>query len=68
MDKLYAEIEREMAQKGNNVWGLHSGVTRYTTHELSAPKRENGRIESGLIGGAYKMNQKSLSFADTLVM
>lgn len=68
MDKLYAEIEREMAQKGNNVWGLHSGVTRFTTHELSAPKRENGRIESGLIGGAYKMNQKSLSFADTLVM
>jgi hypothetical protein len=68
MDKLYAQIEREMAQKGNNVWGLHSGVTRFTTYDLSAPKRENGNIESGLIGGAYKMNQKSLSFADTLVM
>jgi hypothetical protein len=68
MDKLYAQIEREMADKGNNVWGLHSGVTRFTTYDLSAPKRENGKIESGLIGGAYKMNQKSLSFADTLVM
>ncbi len=68
MDKLYAQIEREMAQKGNNVWGLHSGVTRYTTYDLSTPKRENGKIESGLIGGGYKMNQKSLSFAETLVM
>lgn len=68
MDKLYAQIEREMAQKGNNVWGLHSGVTRFTTYDLSAPKRENGKIESGLIGGAYRMNQKSMSFADTLVM
>ncbi len=68
MDKLYAQIEREMADKGNNVWGLHSGVTRFTTYDLSAPKRENGKIESGLIGGAYKMNQKSMSFADTLVL
>jgi hypothetical protein len=68
MDKLYAQIEREMADKGNNVWGLHSGVTRFTTYDLSAPKRENGKIESGLIGGAYKMNQQSMSFADTLVM
>jgi hypothetical protein len=50
MEKLYAQIEREMAQKGQNLWGLHSGVTRYTTHEISAPKRENGRIESGLVG------------------
>lgn len=68
MEKLYAQIEREMAQKGQNVWGLHSGVTRYTTHEISAPKRENGRIESGLVGTAYKLNQLSLEFATSLVM
>lgn len=68
MEKLYAQIEREMAQKGQNVWGLHSGVTRYTTHEISAPKRENGRIESGLVGTAYKINQTSLGFATSLVM
>lgn len=67
MDKLYAQIEREMTDKGNNVWGLHSGVTRFTTYDLSAPTRENGRIESGLVGGAYKMNQKSLTFAESLV-
>lgn len=63
MDKLYSHIEREMADKGQNVWGLHSGVTSYTTHEMSVPKRDNARIESVLIGGAYKMNQASLKFA-----
>jgi hypothetical protein len=63
MDKLYAHIEKEMAQKGQNVWGLHSGVTSFTTHEMSTPKRDNGRIESTLIGNAYNMNQKSLNFA-----
>jgi hypothetical protein len=68
MEKLYAQIEREMAQKGQNVWGLHSGVTRYTTYDLSAPKRDNGKIESGLVGTAYKINQTSLEFATSLVM
>ena len=63
MDKLYAHIEKEMAQKGQNVWGLHSGITSFTTHEMSSPKRDNGRIESTLIGNAYNMNQKSLNFA-----
>ena len=63
MDKLYAHIEKEIAQKGQNVWGLHSGVTSFTTHEMSTPKRDNGRIESTLIGNAYNMNQKSLKFA-----
>lgn len=63
MDKLYANIEREMLDKGQNMWGLHSGVTRFTTHEMSAPKRDNGQIENALLGGAYKMNQTSLEFA-----
>lgn len=63
MDNLYDHITKEMNDKGNNVWGLHSGVTSFTTHEMSAPNRTNGRIESVLIGGAYKMNQASLKFA-----
>jgi len=63
MDKLYNHIDREMADKGDNVWGLHSGVTSFTTHEMSIPKRDNARMESVLIGGGYKMNQASLKFA-----
>jgi len=67
MNKLYEEIRVEMAQKGKNAWGLHSGVTRFTTHVKSAPKRDNGRIESMMVGANYKTNIKSLDFVSELV-
>lgn len=63
MDALYNAIEREMNSKGNTLWGLHSGITYYTTHELSAPKRDNGKLEVLLQGNGYNMNQASLEFA-----
>jgi hypothetical protein len=63
MNDLYACIESEMAEKGKNLWGLHSGVTYFTTHKNSAPKRENGRTESLMLGGGYNMNIKSFNFA-----
>ena len=63
MDKVYIHIQREMESKGQNVWGLHSGITSYTTHEMKHPNRENGVMESVLNGSAYKMNQASLKFA-----
>jgi hypothetical protein len=62
MEDLYNNIEHEMNEKGNNLWGLHSGVTRWTTHSKPGPKRTNGHIESMLIGAGYKKNQDSLSF------
>lgn len=62
MDAMYRNIEIEMNGKGTNLWGLFSGVTRWTTHEKSAPRRENGRLESGMIGTNYKTNQKALEF------
>jgi hypothetical protein len=68
MDSLYANIETEMNGKGLNLWGLHSGVTRWTTHDKSAPVRENGRIESIMMGTNYKVNQKSLEFATGLLV
>ena len=68
METLYDMIRVEVAQKGKNVWGLHSGVTRWTTHEKSAPRRENGRIESAMLSTNYKTNQKSLDFARELAL
>lgn len=62
MDKLYAHIDKEIADKGQNMWGLHSGVTSFTTHDASAPKRDNGRLESLLMGKNYGLNQKSLNY------
>ena len=63
MNELYLAIETEMNQKGDNVWGLHSGVTRWTTHTKMAPNREHGRFESSATSTNYKTNQKSLAFA-----
>jgi hypothetical protein len=68
MDKLYNHIDREIADKGENVWGLMSGITSYTTHEISVPNRDNSRIESILNGSAYKMNQLALGFSSALVL
>ena len=68
MESLYEMIRVEMAQKGQNVWGLHSGVTRWTTHEKSAPRRENGRIESSMIGTNYRTNQQSFEYASQLAL
>lgn len=68
MEKLYNSIEREMNSKGDTLWGLHSGVTHFTTHEMSAPNRDNGKIETLLQGNAYNMNQASLNFASELIM
>jgi hypothetical protein len=63
MDDLYNHIDKEMTQKGENLWGLHSGVTSWTTHSKPGPKRTNGHIESMLVGAGYKKNQESLTFA-----
>lgn len=64
MDALYKHIEKETKSKGWTLWGLHSGVTSYTTHEVKGPKRTegNGREESLLIGSSYKMNMQSFNF------
>ena len=62
MDALYNDIETEINQVGLNKWALLGGITRYTTHTISSPKRDNGGIESSLVGTGYKMNQKALEF------
>lgn len=67
MASLYDNIEHELNEKGLNLWGLHSGITRFTTHDMSVGNYENAKVGSILIGGAYKMNQKSLQFATNKV-
>lgn len=63
MDCLYDNIEHQINEKGNNLWALHSGVTRWTTFDKKGPKRENGQVESQLVGVAYKKNQLSFNYA-----
>ena len=35
LSKFYVDLNGELQQKGDNLWGLFSGVTKYTTHSLS---------------------------------
>jgi hypothetical protein len=35
MSRFYIDLNGELQQKGDNIWGLFSGVTKYTTHSLS---------------------------------
>jgi hypothetical protein len=63
METLYSHITKETNQKGMNLFGLFSGVTSWTTHEKSAPRRENGREESMMTGTNYRTNEQGLEFA-----
>lgn len=42
------DMDMELKQKGDNVWGLFSGVTRYTTH--SATKDEDRNQQNKMFG------------------
>jgi hypothetical protein len=35
MSRFYVDLDGEMKEKGNNLWGVFSGVTKFTTHSLS---------------------------------
>jgi hypothetical protein len=67
LDAISTDIETEFNQVGLNAWALLGGITRYTTHTQSVPKRENSRNESLMSGGGYKLNQKALEFVTELV-
>jgi hypothetical protein len=67
LDAINTDIETEFNQVGLNAWALLGGITRYTTHTQSVPKRDNARNESLISGGGYKMNQKALEFCTELV-
>ena len=46
LSRMYIDMNGELQQKGENVWGLFSGVTKYTTHSLS----KNDNTENKMFG------------------
>lgn len=36
LSTFYVDLDGELRGKGDNLWGLFSGVTKYTTHSLSS--------------------------------
>jgi phage/plasmid-like protein (TIGR03299 family) len=35
LNRFYIDLNGELQEKGDNLWGLFSGVTKYTTHSIS---------------------------------
>lgn len=62
LKEMRTSIDRELAEKGANLWGLFNGVTYYTNHFKSHPQRENGLLESVLIGSGNSMNNTAYEF------
>lgn len=46
LSRLYIDMNGELQEKGDNLWGLFSGVTKYTTHSLS----KNDNTENKMFG------------------
>ena len=59
---LSACIYMETNRISHTKWGVFNGVTKYTTHEKSAPNRKHGQQESILTGSCGKMNEKAFNF------
>lgn len=43
LSRFYIDLNGELSQKGDNMWGLFSGVTKYTTHSLT--KNDNTEVK-----------------------
>jgi len=48
MTRFLIDLDGEVKEKGDNLWGLFSGVTKYTTHSLS--KDSSNNTEKKLFG------------------
>lgn len=60
LSRLYIDMNGELQEKGDNVWGLFSGVTKYTTHSLSREDNSENKM-FGLYGNRERNIFKDLS-------
>jgi hypothetical protein len=63
LDRFYVDMNGELKDKGDNMWGLFSGITKYTTHSLT----KNDNTEAKMFGAYGKREQKIFSDLVSLV-
>lgn len=56
INQFYVDLNGELQQKGDNLWGLFSGVTKYTTHSMS--KKDS--TEHKMFNGNYSQREKQI--------
>ena len=44
LEDFRTDLNAELAHKGDNLWGLFSGVTRYTTHTMKSTDNSEGKM------------------------
>lgn len=44
LSRFYVDLDGELKGKGDNLWGLFSGVTKYTTHSLSKTDKSDEKM------------------------
>jgi len=59
MIRFYSDLDTEIKSKDNTLWGLFSGVTRYTTHSM----KKTDNTESKIFG---RIGQKEREIWETL--
>ena len=64
IERFYIDLQNEINEKGDSVWGLFSGVTKYTTHSLTKNLENN---DENKFFGVYGNRERTI-FKDLLVM
>ena len=44
LNDFRTDLRAELSHKGDNLWGLFSGVTRYTTHSMKKTDNSEGKM------------------------
>lgn len=44
LSRFYIDLNGELRTKGENLWGLFSGITKYTTHSVSKDDRSDEKM------------------------
>jgi hypothetical protein len=57
LSRFYVDLSGELQGKGDNLWGLFSGITKYTTHSMGKDTERN--MENKMFG-VYGKREKEI--------
>ena len=58
IDRFYVDLDGELKGKGDNLWGLFSGVTKHTTHSMN--KGNTDRNQENKMFGVYGNREREI--------
>ena len=57
LSRFYVDLSGELQGKGDNMWGLFSGITKYTTHSMG---KDIDRNTENKMFGVYGKREKEI--------